>query len=319
MDIFESKLVSPMLMYEKGRPFDDPRYIYEEKIGGERCLAYLDSKGTRLICSRCSQITDKFPELQNLHRFVEAKCILDGELVVSAEKESLAAAFKKRVYLDNSMMVWLASKAMPAAFVAFDILYYLDRQITQFPLIARKKLLERVVSQNKRLALARFVEETGTAFFETAKARKLMGVVAKKKSAPYLMGEQSRDWIMIRNVQEDIFIVCGYVVKEGRLVCLALGKFNRMGKLVFRGFVPARLSSREAVIISRQSRYSKHPFVFDPPRLNAKVTWIRPRLVCTVGYVDIGPGGTLQGTEFGRLCMDKTACDTVDYGGLAYV
>ena len=42
MDIFESRSANPMLIAEMQEPFDNPDYIYELKLDGERCLAYLD-------------------------------------------------------------------------------------------------------------------------------------------------------------------------------------------------------------------------------------------------------------------------------------
>lgn len=42
MDIFNDKSASPMLIAEIQDPFDSPDYIYELKLDGERCLAYLD-------------------------------------------------------------------------------------------------------------------------------------------------------------------------------------------------------------------------------------------------------------------------------------
>ena len=40
-DLFEDKNISPMLLYET-QPFDDENYIYELKLDGIRCLAYID-------------------------------------------------------------------------------------------------------------------------------------------------------------------------------------------------------------------------------------------------------------------------------------
>ncbi|WP_457945457.1 hypothetical protein [Caproiciproducens sp. LBM24188] len=42
MDIFNDKSASTMLIAEIQDPFDSPDYIYELKLDGERCLAYLD-------------------------------------------------------------------------------------------------------------------------------------------------------------------------------------------------------------------------------------------------------------------------------------
>lgn len=80
-DLFKDKNLSPMLLYET-EPFDDENYIYELKLDGIRCLAYLDENTTELRNKRNKNVTDIYPELQNIHKYAKNKCILDGELVV---------------------------------------------------------------------------------------------------------------------------------------------------------------------------------------------------------------------------------------------
>jgi ATP-dependent DNA ligase len=41
-DIWETKNIRPMLIGTEGQPFDSDEYIYELKLDGERCIAYLD-------------------------------------------------------------------------------------------------------------------------------------------------------------------------------------------------------------------------------------------------------------------------------------
>jgi ATP-dependent DNA ligase len=42
MDIFDEKGIKPMLISEMKEAFDSPDYIYEIKLDGIRCIAYLD-------------------------------------------------------------------------------------------------------------------------------------------------------------------------------------------------------------------------------------------------------------------------------------
>lgn len=43
MDLFIEKSIQPMLISAEGNPFDDAGYVYELKLDGERCIAYLAS------------------------------------------------------------------------------------------------------------------------------------------------------------------------------------------------------------------------------------------------------------------------------------
>jgi len=62
-DIFETKSITPMLIGEMSEAFDSKDYIYELKLDGERCLAYLDPKqGTELRNKRNMKMLSKVPE-----------------------------------------------------------------------------------------------------------------------------------------------------------------------------------------------------------------------------------------------------------------
>ena len=80
-DLFEDKNISPMLLYET-QPFDDENYIYELKLDGIRCLAYIDSKSVVLQNKRHKDVTAIYPELSQMSKCVKRRVILDGELVV---------------------------------------------------------------------------------------------------------------------------------------------------------------------------------------------------------------------------------------------
>ena len=47
-DLFEEKGIKPMLIGAEGDTFDSPDYLYELKLDGERCIAYLDTEKTDL-------------------------------------------------------------------------------------------------------------------------------------------------------------------------------------------------------------------------------------------------------------------------------
>ena len=82
MDIFKRKNIKPMLIGETKEAFDSPDYIYELKLDGERCIAYLDEEGTELRNKRNLKMLPKVPELSDIHKQVNCRCILDGELII---------------------------------------------------------------------------------------------------------------------------------------------------------------------------------------------------------------------------------------------
>lgn len=56
-----------------------PSSIFELKLDGIRCIAYCDSYCTDLRNKRDVKLIPRFPELKDLHKQCNEKCILDGE------------------------------------------------------------------------------------------------------------------------------------------------------------------------------------------------------------------------------------------------
>ena len=81
-DIWDIKNIEPMLIGTEGEPFDSEDYIYELKLDGERCIAYLDIDKTILKNKRNILMLPKVPELAKIHKNVNVRCILHGELAV---------------------------------------------------------------------------------------------------------------------------------------------------------------------------------------------------------------------------------------------
>lgn len=80
-DLFHDKNISPMLLNEVKEPFDDKDYIYELKLDGIRCIAYL-GKDVVLQNKRFKDVSAIYPELSDMSRCVKKNTVLDGELVV---------------------------------------------------------------------------------------------------------------------------------------------------------------------------------------------------------------------------------------------
>ena len=158
-DLFESKFIKPMLIGEMAEAFDSADYIYELKLDGERCIAYLDPKiGTDLRNKRNVKMLPKVPELSDIHKQVKCRCILDGELIVIKDGKPDFFEIQRRSLTSNSFKIYLHSAKLPASFIAFDILYYNDHKTHSLPLMERKKLLEELIQDNERLSVSRYTQ-----------------------------------------------------------------------------------------------------------------------------------------------------------------
>ncbi|MBW9147690.1 DNA ligase [Clostridium sp. CM028] len=309
MDLFDNKNIKPMLIGEIQEAFDSPNYIYELKLDGERCIAYLDKDMTELRNKRNIKMLVKVPELSNIHKQINHRCILDGELIVIKDGKPDFYEIQRRSLMSNTFKIQLASSKLPASFTAFDILYYDDQQVTDLPLMERKKLLEKAINENERIAISRYIEKRGVEFYKIAKQNELEGIVAKSKDSKYYLDKRTKDWIKIKNLLDDDFIVCGFIFKQTGVISIVLGQYSSKG-LVYKGHVTLGISTGDFQLIKSMPGIITHPFT-DLPSGNDNAVWIQPRLVCTVKYMMKTANGSLRQPVFKCLRNDKEPEDCI--------
>jgi len=311
MSLFEEKNIAPMLIGADGDAFDDVNYLFEIKWDGERCIAYLDPKaGTELRNKRNVKMLPKVPELSEIHKQVTKRCILDGELMVLKDGKPDFFEIQRRSLMSNRFRIELAAKQYPATFIAYDILYLDGKDVTLQPLEQRKALLQKTVRQNERLAISKTIEGQGKALYRFAEQQQLEGVVAKRKDSVYIQGKRTKDWVKIKCMEDDDFIVCGYIKKENHMTSLVLGKY-RHGEMVYKGPVTLGVGGKPFQQIAELPRAIRAPFT-DTPQGNEDAIWVAPMLVCTVEYMHKTQNGGMRQPVFKRFRMDKTPEECVE-------
>ena len=308
-DLFDDKNLKPMLIGAESEPFDSEDCIFELKLDGERCIAFLDRSGTELRNKRNVKMLLKVPELSEIHKFVKNKCILDGELVIIKNGVPVFSEIQARSLMSNKFKIELESKKSPATFVAYDILYYKNKQTTDLTLVERKKILQKVVKEeNERFAISRIIEEKGIALYNIAKQKNLEGIVAKKKDSKYYFDKRTKDWIKIKYLKDDDFVICGYIIKSPSITSLVLGQYQG-DELIYKGHVSMGISKLDFKTISSQQQKTKSPFHEYPvdKGSNNEVIWIKPELVCTVAYMEKTETGGMRQPVYRGLRKDKIA------------
>lgn len=269
-----------MLIARQMKAFDHPDWIFELKLDGFRCLAYMDGRMVDFRNKRNMRMLPKFPELRGIAQNVKGRCILDGEIVVLADGVPDFYRLQKRTLLTDPFKIELEASRYPASFVAFDCIYEENQELIWEPLMKRKEKLSRLVIEDSRIAVSRFIERDGIALYQAADDKKLEGVVAKRKESPYLMGKRTRDWIKFKRMADEEFIVAGYIQKGQHMYSLILAKY-RQGMLVYRGHVTAGVTKEDIEMLECTGR---NPFSILPVG-NEKAVWVEPLRVCVVEYM----------------------------------
>lgn len=281
---FNDRNIKPMLIGREESPFDNPEYIYELKWDGERCIAFLDPKnGTELRNKRNVKMLPKVPELSEIHKQAKARCILDGELMILKDGKPDFFEIQRRSLTTNKFKIELASKNYPATFVAYDILFYKDKDVTGLTLMERKILLEKAFKENERLALSRYIEEKGVEFYKLAEAQELEGIVAKRKDSIYIQDKRTKDWAKIKYLKDEDFYVCGYILKGNNMISLVLGDYED-SVLVYKGHVTMGVGQNTLAVLQQLPKW--HPPEHTPPgHGNEDAVWVQPIMRGTVRYM----------------------------------
>lgn len=318
-DLFDDKHIVPMLIAENTAPFADPDYLYELKWDGERCIAYLDSKdGTTLINKRQVRMLPKVPELAEIHKQAKKRCILDGELLCLVNGKPSFETIQRRSLMGNRYKIDLESKRFPATYIAFDCLYFDGKDLTMFPLIERKKYLQKAVRESERLAISRvFDSSEALILFGVAKNQSLEGIVAKKKDSLYFQGKRTKTWIKIKNMMDEDYVVCGYIYKENKMISIILGQY-RENALVYKGHVTLGVGGAAFAKIRSQPRALRPPFDAPPPEGhgNEDAIWLAPTLVCVVEFMHRTKSGGMRQPVFKGLRQDKGPEECIEKTGI---
>jgi bifunctional non-homologous end joining protein LigD len=294
---------APMLATLTERRFSDPRWIFERKFDGERCLAYRDGDRVRL-CSRNRQpLNGTYPEVvdalasQPISRFV-----VDGEVVAFEGRRTSFARLQGRLGITNPKQA--RATGIAVFYYIFDLLHLDGQCTTGLPLLWRKRLLRKAFQFNDPLRFTTHRVADGEAAFRAACGRGDEGVIAKLADATY-EGRRSTNWLKFKCVRDQEFVIGGYTAPKGSRIglgALLVGYYDGPD-LVYAGKVGTGFD--EATLRSLHRRLSglqqdRSPF-----------TRVRPELVAQIGFTEWTRDGKLRHPRYTGLRTDKSPRDVL--------
>ena len=310
--------IKPMLAVS-GKPFSSKGWIFEPKIDGTRCIASAMKENDLVLQNRrLVNITFRYPELAEALSLVSG-CVLDGEIAIFSDGRPDFAALSEREHLMEKLRIDYLSRARPASFVIFDILFAQGKSVMDRPLIERKKILSRELVESEHVTLIDYFPEKGEDYFQAALKVGIEGVMAKREDSVYQPGIRSPDWMKIKKQVKLDLVVGGYLKGKGNrkpyFGGLLLGAY-RSGKLVFVGRVGSGFSDRELQMISGDFEPIAEPPFSNPPKM-AGLVWLKPKSVVQVAAMEVTEKGCLRAPVFLRMRDDKEPSEcTIDQIGV---
>lgn len=169
------------------------------------------------------------------------------------------------------------------------------------------------------MVLSRYVEGNGTAFYQMAEQQELEGIVAKRKDSLYIQDKRTKDWIKIKRMLDDDFIICGYIQKQNNMISLVLGKYKDH-VIVYEGHVTMGVGTDTlAQLLKLPSGYP--PAGTPGGHGNEEAVWVQPKLVGVVKYMPRVGSDERHQSVFKGLRYDKrrkNVCDEIQAPALCH-
>jgi DNA ligase D-like protein (predicted ligase) len=295
--------------------FSDPAWIFERKLDGERCLAFVGGGEVRLMTRNQHEISGTFPEVAGALAAQQLgdDFAVDGEIVAFDKDQTKFSLLQHRFGVIKPAAALLAE--VPAYYYLFDVLYAGGRDVRPLPLLERKKVLRGLLSFGDPLRFTEHRDAEGEAYYREACAQGWEGLIAKRADAPYRSG-RSKDWLKFKCESGQEFVIGGFTDPQRSRIgfgALLLGYYGPGGRLVYAGKVGTGFTSQMLRSLHDRLAAIERPTpAFDVGALpRSGVHWVEPRLVGEVGFSEWTAAGELRHPRFQGLRDDKDPREVV--------
>lgn len=308
--------IDPMLATLTHDRFDDPDWIYERKLDGERCIVYCDAEQRIKMMSRNKkELNVRYPEIIDaLKKLNRADYILDGEIVAFDGQVSDFSKLQKRMHLNDDEAIRKSDVAV--YYYVFDILYLEGRDVRDLSLKERKKTLKSCFDFESPLFYTDHVKEEGKKHLREACKKGREGLIAKDYHSHYVSA-RSRKWLKFKCENKQEFVIVGYTEPQGERIgfgALLIGYYENE-ELRYAGKVGTGFTDDMLDALSRRFREleTQQSPLANPEEVESdRVHWLKPRLVGEVSFTEWTDDRRLRHPSFEGMRDDKNPSDVVN-------
>jgi ATP-dependent DNA ligase len=282
-------------------------YVYEVKLDGFRCIAFVDGAQLFLQSRNGKTLGRYFPELT----FPAGRYVLDGEIVVrDADGHEDFDALGQRVHPAASRVELLAVQT-PAVFIAFDLLAHGDDSFLEQPFSRRRAGLERLLAEDRFAdAPIELMVSVDTAQDAERWLGEAEGVIAKERSAAYLPGER-KGMVKVKRTRTIDAVVAGWRPgkEEGTVGALILALYDAQDLRVVGHCSGLKAKAKRELVEFFAPYETGERGSADPSRWSAErdLEWValRPELVVEIDFDHVSAGRIRHGAKLVRWREDK--------------
>ncbi|MBI4521419.1 MAG: DNA ligase D [Gemmatimonadetes bacterium] len=290
---------------------ENARLVYEPKYDGIRALVEIVPRkgGTdvRLFSRLGNEKSAQFPELvEALSAFgarLRASAVVDGE-IVALDGLGEPAGFQRlqgRLHLGRPGAA--RRPTQPVALIVFDLLRDGRDALADRPWTERRARLERLFGKKapdpfSPIRLSATARGDGRALFAKARECGWEGLIVKRADSPYRVGRRSPDWLKLKLVHEQEFVVGGWTdprASREHFGALLLGYYEG-GALKYAGHTGSGFDEQELARVKELlDELARRTCPFDAtPRTNERPHWVKPQLVAQVKFTEWTDEGLLR-------------------------
>ncbi len=282
-------------------------YVYEVKLDGFRCIAFVDGEEIFLQSRNGKTLGRYFPELS----FPPGRYVLDGEIVVrDATGREDFDALGQRVHPAASRVERLSVET-PAVYIAFDLLAHDDHSWLDQPFAQRRAGLEQLLAEDYfDDAPVELMVSVDTPQEAESWLREAEGVIAKERSALYLPGER-KGMVKVKRTRTIDAVLAGWRPgKEERTVgALILALYDGEDLRVVGHCSGLTAKAKRELVDSLAPYETGERGSAEPSRWSADrdLEWValRPELVIEIDFDHVSAGRIRHGAKLKRWREDK--------------
>jgi ATP-dependent DNA ligase len=301
--------LSPELALSRKALPEGEDYVYEVKLDGFRCIAFVDGEEVFLQSRNGKPLHRYFPELV----FPPGRYVLDGEIVVrDAHGHEDFDAIGQRIHPAASR-IELLSRETPGVYVVFDLLALEDESLLERPFSERRAELERLIESDAFAhAPVELMQSVGSVQAAELWLRTAEGAIAKELSAPYQPGER-KGMVKVKRVRTIDAVVAGWRPgkEENTVGALILSLYDGEDLRVVGHCSGLTAKAKRELVQTLAPYETGERGSADPSRWSAdrNLEWValRPELVVEVDFDHVSAGRIRHGAKLKRWRDDKLA------------
>jgi bifunctional non-homologous end joining protein LigD len=281
-------------------------WIHEYKYDGYRLLLAIGEDVATAWTRNGKDWSDKFKALVKAAAKLPADCLIDGEAVALDDEGRPSFQLLQSTLKEQ--------RGANLVFYAFDLLVDRGEDIKKLANMERKERLAALLDGvSSPILYGDHILGRGQEMLAAVCKQGGEGILSKRADAPY-KGKRTRNWLKIKCIQRQEFVIVGWSESEKRRgfrsLLLAL---KERGKLIYAGKVGTGFNGvLIEELMERMEPLETDKAPVEVPRADRKgAHWIQPELVAEIAFSEFTDDGILRHPSFVGLREDKPVADVV--------